>query len=1028
MKRNLIALAALILGLVSCQNDFNDVTSNARGEVDFQLAINAPEITRAGDEVGNEKAGMNSAYGAIDYLQGAAENDYRVDWSDVDLRYSLEVYDKADDYAGKSPIKDRQVIIVDEYQPVKFELRLIPNRDYHFVVFADFVPQGASDEANINVQRELGLRHNIGNNLGEITIKGDAINDEAGDAYFATKDITITNSASQDITLKRPYGKLRVIATDLAELNLNVEPKFVEVNYTAAHPVAFNAVTGEIEGEQTTTNYKYEYAEISKLNLANHVYTEGYDSMTTTNADKVVRHTHMTLFTDYILAEKEGQTPYHFTMTVYDEKGGNEIKTTEFNTDIPVERNKLTTVLGNVLTTATDINVTINDNFDDEIVIGGVTSAKELQEALDNVKPGMVNEINIIDHIAGNVQIVEIPETTIIINGQGCYKYDGTMQIVGKSQYKNATTIFKNINFETKDETALVGASFIYCNEQEGNTRYPDNVTVVGCTFNGTANTVGASFRSLNGNLIFDGCKMTAGHSLMQLKSCGKANVIVKSTTINADRGIALGKTGNAAISKTNITAKSYGVRADGCTTNTTIEASTIKANLPVVVRNLTADEYTLNFTETTLTAGNEGANAEGYQVVFTKGDDEAEFVEPTGKFVANGAENYEVFPEPAVDPYTILIYNEDDLLRWAWLANHAEETYNAKFMADVTLPARVIAEDDVNKKYYFTDTTITVPDGIPSGSNWITVGNLSNKYTESVVDGNNHTLTGLTIYNTAGIICGFIGYSENIVVKDLTFDNATMYSTQQYCSPIAYVDDGSYIYNVHTTNSTIEGTGYVSGIVSMLMDHFDTKGLCDRIENDPTIQRFMPYTTMEKCTTTNTTVKGSGEFVGGICGKAYGVIIYDCHNEADVTGKNCVGGVAGYLRDYQMNEHGLIVNCSSTSSKVVGNTNYAAICGMLDHDDNHTGAITAVVGCYTDSTVANNKIVGTFNRGQEKAWGNYAEGTIVNIDTLNAEITEYNDFIKEYNTNFYSTYFEQCVYSNYKIPTSKLWTAGDLQ
>ena len=1027
MKRNLIALAALILGLVSCQNDFNDVTNNARGEVDFQLAINAPETTRAGDEVGEEKAGMNSAYGAIDYLQGAEENDYRVDWNDVDLRYSLEVYDKADDYAGKSPIKDRQVIIVDEYEPVKFELRLIPNRDYHFVVFADFVPEGASDEANINVQRELGLRHSIGNNLGEITIKGDAINDEAGDAYFATKDITITNSASQDITLKRPYGKLRVIATDLAELNLNVEPKFVEVSYTAAHPVAFNAVTGEIEGEQTTTNYKYEYAKISKESLANHVYTEGYDSMTTTNADKVVRHTHMTLFTDYILAEKEGQTPYHFTMTVYDENGGNEIKTTEFNTDIPVERNKLTTVLGNVLTTATDINVTINDNFDDEIVIGGVTSAKELQEALGKVKPGMVNEINIIDHIAGNVQIVEIPETTIIINGQGYYKYDGTMQIVGKSEYKNATTIFKNINFETEDETALVGASFIYCNEQDGNTRYPDNVTVVGCTFNGTANTVGASFRYLNGNLIFDGCKMTAGHSLMQLKSSGDANVIVKSTTITADRGIALGSTGNAAISKTNITAKSYGVRADGCTTNTTIEASTIKANLPVVVRNLTAnEEYTLNFTETTLTEGNEGANAEGYQVVFTKGDDEAEFVEPTGKFAANGAENYKVFPEPAVDPYTILIYNKEDLLRWAWLANHAEETYNAKFMADVTLPALVIAEDV--DKYYFTDTTITVSNGVPSGSNWITVGNLSNKYTEGVVDGNNHTLTGLTIYNTAGIICGFIGYSENIVVKDLTFDEATMYSTQQYCSPIAYVDDGSYIYNVHTKNSTIEGTGYVSGIVSMLMDHFDTKGLCDRIENDPTIQRFMPYTTMEKCTTTNTTVKGSGTFVGGICGKAYGVIIYDCHNQADVTGSTCVGGIAGYLRDYQKNEHGLIVNCSSINSTVVGVNNYGAICGELEHDNGHEGALTAVVGCYTNSVVANNKIVDKFSRGNEKVFGNYAEGTTADINVLNSELKEYNAFIEQYNKDFYSKYFEQCVYSNYKIPTSKLWTAGDLQ
>ena len=910
-------------------------------------------------------------YGAIDYLQGAAKNDYRVDWNDVDLRYSLEVYDKADDYAGKSPIKDRQVIIVDEYQPVKFELRLIPNRDYHFVVFADFVPQDASDDANINVQRELGLRHKIGNNLGEITIKGDAINDEAGDAYFATKDITITNSASQDITLKRPYGKLRVIATDLAELNLNVEPKFVEVSYTAAHPVAFNAVTGEIEDEQTTTNYKYEYAKISKESLANHVYTEGYDDKSkfgVKNANNVERHTHMTLFTDYILAEKEGQTPYHFTMTVYGKNGSSdEIKTTEFNTDIPVERNKLTTVLGNVLTTATDINVTINDNFDDEIVIGGVTSAKELQEALDNVKPGMVNEINIIDHIAGNVQIVEIPETTIIINGQGCYKYDGTMQIVGKSEYKNATTIFKNINFETKDETALVGASFIYCNEQNGNTRYPDNVTVVGCTFNGTAKTVGASFRSLNGNLIFDGCKMTAGHSLMQLKSCGEANVIVKSTTINADRGIALGSTGNAAISKTNITAKSYGVRADGCTANTTIEASIIEANLPVVVRNLTAGEYTLNFTETTLTAGTEGANAEGYQVVFTKGDDEAEFVEPTGAFVANGAENYKVFPEPAVDENTFVADSLDDLMKWAYKAANTSESPNLVLTADIQLPNKAIVADDVNKTYTFTGEDIVVVDGKPSGNNWPVISDYETsknaetgvyEYYGGVIDGGGHTIKGLRI-NHDLVASGFICWAKGAKVDNLTFDDAVVYNKggnydvnkETYTGiVIGRCWDGSHVNDCHIKNSSVLGKTEVGGIVGRVYRRTIKTNTPDGQPQN--LMERMAYVTY--CTTDNNSVVKGEKMIGGIVGMNYGAIVGQCVNNADVFATTDVaGGVAGYTRSYAAKSDGYIIGCKSSADATITSNAYAGgIVGQVFQDTKHYYTRSWVVGCASESQI----------------------------------------------------------------------------
>ena len=359
MKARFFALAALVLGLASCQQEFDGAATQVGGEVDFQLKVDAKELaTRAED--GDNQYGYDSAYGAIDYLCDEADP-LRIDWTDVDLRYTLEVYDA--NGLNAAPVKDRMVQIVDKYEPVTFDLRLVPNRDYQFVVFADFVPQGASAEANTDIQKNLGLHHVINGTLQNITIKEDAINDECTDAYFATEPIRISNSAAQSIILKRPYGKVRVIATDLAELNLNVNPQRVQVDYTTEVPTTFNAVNGKIGTKVADKSY-VAVLNVTKEDMSNHLYTKDYDAKTTTNANGETRFTHVTLFTDYILAEKESQTPYNFTLTVFDDQAGqNVIKETHFNTDIPVARNMLTTVVGNVLTTATEINVTIDDDF-----------------------------------------------------------------------------------------------------------------------------------------------------------------------------------------------------------------------------------------------------------------------------------------------------------------------------------------------------------------------------------------------------------------------------------------------------------------------------------------------------------------------------------------------------------------------------------------------------------------------------------------------------------------------------------------
>ena len=113
MKARFFAIAALVLGLASCQKDFN-AEVNSASEVDFKFSVAAPELamTRAGDTADAPQNAMDSAFGAIDYFQGT-------DWSQVDLRYTLEVYDyRADgNYAGQEPVKDRMAIVLDSYQP-----------------------------------------------------------------------------------------------------------------------------------------------------------------------------------------------------------------------------------------------------------------------------------------------------------------------------------------------------------------------------------------------------------------------------------------------------------------------------------------------------------------------------------------------------------------------------------------------------------------------------------------------------------------------------------------------------------------------------------------------------------------------------------------------------------------------------------------------------------------------------------------------------------------------------------------------
>ena len=325
MKKLFFALMALTLTVVSCQKD---VDYTGKDAVEISLNVDAPEPGTTRGETG-----MNSGKGAIDNFSDD-------EWATYDLRYMLEIYDVTPGYENlDTPVKERMVQTFDSYQPTTFELRLVPNRVYKFVVWADFVLQGKNTDLHYNT---ASLR-----NITRIDEPSNSVMHECMDAYFIQKDIFVTKGYTDSFTLKRPFGKIRVIATDIDEVNIGTTATTVDIKFYNHHTfVALNALNGRAHTTVEEVNYSYTISKDAP-------YTGGYDS----------EAKNQTLFADYIFAETDTQE-VNFTMTVTDQKE-RLIRAHDFNTQIPLQRNHLTTIKGHLLTTATEFSITIDDNFED---------------------------------------------------------------------------------------------------------------------------------------------------------------------------------------------------------------------------------------------------------------------------------------------------------------------------------------------------------------------------------------------------------------------------------------------------------------------------------------------------------------------------------------------------------------------------------------------------------------------------------------------------------------------------------------
>lgn len=324
------AILAAIIFAVSCQfQDHGNVADKA--DVEFTVGLPCSISSYAGGILPE---------GGLSNLGGA----FNVDTAEYDLRYIIEVWTTG----TSSERVYRQVETVSRdftTTKVKFKASLTA-MEYDFVFWADFVPEGTAEDNVYITDTEAGK------GLLEIKISQDgrAAGCEYADAYYASRriDLTVSGESIGTVELVRPFGKIRLIATDILNGELPDRPgtSIVEYDASATFPDTFNALTGKASGSLEAGRYEFTvYQETAHLT--------GYEPIEGAYV----------IGSDYIFAS-DAETAYAFDIEVYSSLDPNLRIGGRTVSKIPVMRNRLTTVVGNMYSSAGEIEVIINDTFD----------------------------------------------------------------------------------------------------------------------------------------------------------------------------------------------------------------------------------------------------------------------------------------------------------------------------------------------------------------------------------------------------------------------------------------------------------------------------------------------------------------------------------------------------------------------------------------------------------------------------------------------------------------------------------------
>ena len=456
------------------------------------------------------------------------------------------------------------------------------------------------------------------------------------------------------------------------------------------------------------------------------------------------------------------------------------------------------------------------------------SNVADIQRALSNAQNTTLI-INFLNDINGNVTILQKVGVDVIINGLD-KKFDGTFYLEGGMQGGSSpeTLTFKNIHF---NHTAADAVDFISADDAKTvGKRYAHNVTVEDCTFTaGAGSQVMAMRYRQTYNMTVKNVTATGLYGLIW--TTGANGVVVDNVTTSGKNGISTGTSTNITIKNSDITAQVYGVRADGTSGNPSlkIENTTINAVQPVIFRKMTGSAlYAVALSNVTLNT------EELYQVVFTNGSDDETYVTPTGNYTITGADDLLIFPR---DNYGEKVV--DGLYKNG-------TTYNVTTAAGLKKLNQMFADQSAGR-----DAVLCLKNDIDfTGYTWTPVNSHADtKFEIAEINGNGYTISNLEIKGQA-MFTRFAG-SGDVVIKDITFDNATVNSNGNINTSILTVQTYQNVLldNVDVKNSSITGGYKVAPLIGTVYNE-STSAVTATLKNCDVENVTVTATSYDFCTT----------------------------------------------------------------------------------------------------------------------------------------------------------------------------------
>ena len=343
--------------------------------------------------------------------------------------------------------------------------------------------------------------------------------DETRDAFIGFVDnLEIKGSANETVYLKRPFAQLNVALSQgqlAAAEKAGFELKTVTVK-TATH-TGFSIAEGIGDATGSLQAVEFKAAEFAAFNPKQLPGTT-YDWVS-------FNYVLPALPTDVVDVE------IIFTSTT-----GKTINVPAF-TNVPIERNHRTNIVGDLLTDPAKFNVIIDPIFDDEpgnIVEeptnAAVTTAEELKAALKN---SALEQIILADGVYEGVFVADSYNQSIIAANAG------QATIKGKFAVANKSISFSGLNFEVSGNTsATTGHQYLDKANNYIIPMYAASVTVDNCSFSGMTDDIGAIYYYANTsasatpeklivkNSTFDGGRAIRSRANVSVTNCKFYNLL----------------------------------------------------------------------------------------------------------------------------------------------------------------------------------------------------------------------------------------------------------------------------------------------------------------------------------------------------------------------------------------------------------------------------------------------------------------------------------------------------------------------